>query len=347
MIKVVVVEDSVVQARHISRLIEEGGDAHVAGIAGDVGEAVALIARVRPDVVTMDLEIPGGEHNAPGGIVAISDVMEQRAVPILVLSAYAGSRDSALAIEALAAGAVDVFPKPSVWTAEEAAQLRRRIAVLSRLRMTTRHSPRRGVTPLLAARQAGTTRRIIGLVASTGGPPALRTVIGQLAGVPAPILVVQHIHGDFAASFGEWLQEVTGVPTVMARDGDALRPGTVHLAPAGHHLRLGASWCAEVSPEPADLLTRPSGDQLLLSLARHAGTRGVGCVLTGMGDDGARGLLAMKEAGATTFAQDSQSCVVDGMPKVARELGAAQTVLGIDKLGGAIAAAAGGVRRRP
>ena len=183
---------------------------------------------------------------------------------------------------------------------------------------------------------------MIGLAASTGGPSALRSVLAGLGQVPVPILVVQHIHADFTASFATWLQDVTGLPTALAVDGQEPRAGHVHVAPPDTHLRLGAGWRRRLSPEP-ELLSRPSCDELLQSLADHAGASAVAAVLTGMGDDGARGLLAVRRRGGTTFAQDGQSSVVDGMPRAARELGGAQRTLPVDELGAAIAEAVGKV----
>jgi two-component system chemotaxis response regulator CheB len=180
---------------------------------------------------------------------------------------------------------------------------------------------------------------VIALAASTGGPSALRTVVTHLAGLDATILVVQHIHHDFALSFASWLQDSTGLRVTLPAHGDPAMPGEVHLAPPDVHLRLGRDRRLELHPEPAGLLSRPSCDELLRSVAEHAGALGVGVVLTGMGDDGARGLLSMRERGAATFAQDGESSAVDGMPRAARELGGAQRTLPLDRIGPAVAEA--------
>lgn len=337
-IRVVVVEDSLLQRRRLVRLLEADGTIAVVGEAGSAGEAETVVASAAPDVVTMDLELPGGRDRTPGGIVAIEEIMATEAVPILVLSAHVASRDDTLAIDALAAGAVDCFPKDPTWGPDASAALRRRVLVLSRLQMVTRkRRPARGAEAEPEPR--GNAGVVIALAASTGGPSALRTVLTGLSGVRVPILLVQHIHSDFAGSFATWLQDSTGIPTRLPLHGELAAAGTVYVAPPEVHLRLGAGGALELGKLP-ELLSRPSCDELLRSVAAHAGALGVGAVLTGMGDDGARGLLAMRERGAATFAQDAETSAIDGMPRAARELGAAQRALPLPALGPAIAEAA-------
>jgi two-component system chemotaxis response regulator CheB len=329
----VVVEDSLVQRAALVQAVEGDGTIRVVGEAGSADEAVQVIAEQAPDVVTMDLEMPGGVGDAPGGLVAIERVMSSRAVPILVLSGHIAARGDTLTIDALAAGAVDVFPKHPRWTPDTAAALRRRLTVLSRLQMVTR---RRREPAARVPRGEGLP--VVGLAASTGGPSALRAILPALAGVPAPVLVVQHIHASFAQSFADWLQDATGVPTVLAEHGVRARPGTVYVAPPDVHLRLSAARLLTLDPDPV-LPSRPSGDELLRSVALHAGRWAIGAVLTGMGEDGARGLLEIRRRGGTTFAQDGQSATVDGMPRTARELGAAGATLPLADLGHALAEA--------
>lgn len=332
--RVVVVEDSLVQRAALVRILQVTGDLHVVAEAGTVEEAIEAVRRHRPDVVTMDLEIPGGRPDRPGGLVAIESLIHEDAVPILVLSSHVRSRQDTLAIEALAAGAVDVHPKDPTWPDDAAAALRRRVLVCSRVEMVRRRRPR-PPTEAGGAPSAPAGRPVVGLAASTGGPSALRTVLSGLAGLPAPILLVQHIHADFAASFATWLQDVTGLVTTLARDGEALEHGRVYVAPPETHLRLQSGRRVALDPEP-ELLSRPSCDELLRSLAQHAGGSAIGAVLTGMGDDGARGLLAIRQRGGRTFAQDGETAVVDGMPRAARELGAADRTVPIDGMALAI-----------
>lgn len=341
-IRVVVVEDSAVQRAHLVSLLEAEGRIEVVEQATDVGGAVEAVGRHAPDVVTMDLEIPGGPPERSGGLVALERIMAEHPVPVLALSAHAAPGGT-LAIEALDAGAVDVFPKPGRWTDDDAAALRRRIGVLSRVAVV-RRSPRRASPAVPAVAPVPTTGRgpVVGLVASTGGPSALRDVVRGLRGLPAPILVVQHIHPDFTGSFARWLQDATGVPAQLAERGTRPRAGTVHVAPPGLHLRLGAGGRLDPGAEPR-VRSVPSGDELLRSLAAHAGADAIGVVLTGMGDDGADGLLAIRRRGGATIAQDEATSVVDGMPRVARERGAAEQVLPLGDIAAAVAAQ---VRRR-
>lgn len=335
-VRVVVVEDSLLQRRVLVQLLEEDGTIVVAGEAGTAGEAVEVVARVAPDVVTMDLELPGGQGRRPGGIVAIEEIMRAAARPILVLSAHAATREATLAIEALAAGAVDCFPKDARWGAAAGAALRRRVLVLSRLQMVGRRPRRAAPPPPRPGSAPADSSAVVALAASTGGPSALRAVLTGMGPVGAPILLVQHIHANFAASFAAWLQDATGLPTRLPEHGEAARPDHVYVAPPDVHLRLGPGRVLELHTEP-ELLSRPSCDELLRSVAAHAGAQGVGVVLTGMGDDGARGLRALRDRGGATFAQDAESSAVDGMPRAARELGAAQRTLTLDALGPALA----------
>lgn len=336
-IRVLVVEDSVVQRAQIVTALEGDPGLEVVGIAEDVAGAVSAVQRKRPDIVTMDLELPGGHADGLGGTEAIRQIMEGTPTPILVLSAHAPSRGATAAIEALAAGAIDVLDKEMLVDPRGVDALRRRIRLLASVPMVARRRPGAEAPEVARARRR---RPVIAIGASTGGPGALRTVIGALRGVPAPILVVQHIHANFVGSFAAWLEEVTLVPVVIPEDGDPARPGVVHVAPADTHLRLHGERCLRLDPHPA-AANRPSADELLRSVAEHAGAAGVGVVLTGMGDDGAAGLLALRQAGGRTFAQDGETSTVDGMPRAARERGAVQDVLPIDELGRAVAAVVG------
>ncbi|HET9074169.1 MAG TPA: chemotaxis protein CheB [Solirubrobacteraceae bacterium] len=332
---VLLVEDSPLERRVLAEVLEADGRIRVVATASSAAEALGAAERHRPQVITMDLELLGGGGHVPAGIQAIAEIMRVRAVPILVLSAHVQEREDRLAVEALAAGAADLFAKPGRWSEREADQLRRRVLVLSRVPMTTLHS-----TPAPPPSSRAGTSRVIGIVASTGGPATLRTVISPMVGVPAPILLVQHIHPSFVRSFGQWLEDETGVPVRLAVAGELPEPGTVYLAPPRAHLRLGDDRRVVLDPEPSELLNRPSGDELLSSIARVVGARGIGCVLTGMGSDGADGLAQMRSRGALTFAQDGASAVVDGMPRAARDNGAAQRVLPPEQLGPALVRAA-------
>jgi two-component system chemotaxis response regulator CheB len=339
-VRVVVVEDSLVQRTHLVRTLEAEGDIVVVGEAESAEEAVVLIARARPDVVTLDLEIPGG-----GGQHVIEQVMGHSPTPILVLSASLSSRTSVPAVEALVAGAVDAFPKPSTWRPADESMLRRTVRSL------------RGVTVLRHPRGArkrpstdasrpmtgdSSSRRVVAIAASTGGPPALAEVLAGLSGLRAPVLVVQHIHPDFVDGLVAWMARESGLPVRVAESGAILQRGTVYIAGAGRHLLIGADRQIVLAEEPATL-HRPSADELFRSIAEHIGPDGIGVVLTGMGDDGAKGLLALRRAGGTTIAQDEGSCAVYGMPRAAVRLGAVMEVAALDAVAKEIMRAGSGI----
>lgn len=342
-VRVLVVEDSGVQRAALVRALTAEGDVEVVGEAGDVDTAVAATVGLEPDVVTMDLGLPGARGAGLGGLEAIARIMARRPTPILVLSVHAPDPGQQAAIEALAAGALDALPKPREGDTEAASQLRRRVRVLRRVSTVRRHVPAPAASTASAGARAGertTGSPVIALAASTGGPVALATVVRSLTALDVPVLVVQHLHPRFVGGFAAWLGAETAMPVELATDGGLLRPGVAVIAPPDTHLRLAAGRRMEVGPEPATGV-RPSADELLTSVARHAGPDAIAALLTGMGSDGARGLLAIREAGGRTFAQDGATAVVDGMPRAARELGAVgpDDVLALERLGPAIVAA--------
>jgi two-component system chemotaxis response regulator CheB len=337
-VRVLMAEGSSLERLTLTRVLEADGRIQVVGSVSTLQEAVRAAAQHRPQVITMDLELIGAETRVSVGIRAIAEIMQARAVPILVLSSPTRGHVDRVGVESLAAGAADIFTRPDRWSERDADQLRRRVLVLSRIQMMTRHQ----AVPCPQEASSPSAGAVLGIVASTGGPAALLSVVSRLAGVAAPVLVVQHIHASFAESFAGWLADGTGMPVQLAAEGVSLAPGTVYLAPPHVHLLLGEQRRAVLDPEPADALNRPSGDVLLASIARQAGAAGIGCVLTGMGNDGAEGLALIRAVGGLTFAQDGDSAVVDGMPRAARENGAAQRVLPPEGLGHALAEAVRG-----
>jgi two-component system chemotaxis response regulator CheB len=333
LVRVVVVEDSAVQRAHLVRTLEADGDIDVVGVAEDAREAVALVDRVRPDVVTLDLEIPEG-----GGQHAIEQIMGNTPTPILVLSAFVSGRESARAVDALVAGAVEALPKPQQWTPADEAAVRRTVRSIRgvtvvrhpRGRLTARPRP-----PVSPTSTAGLRPRIVGIAASTGGPPALAEVLAGLDGLRAPVLVVQHLHADFIGGLVTWMGRVSVLPVRLAEHGAPVEPGTVYVGPGDRHLRLDSAGSIELAPEPATI-HRPSADELFRSIAEHAGGHGIGVVLTGMGEDGAAGLRALYEAGGVTLAQDEASSAVFGMPRAAQRAGALTAMLPLDEIAPAI-----------
>ena len=323
-VRVLVVEDSTVQRAHLVRLLEADRDIQVIGEAADAVEAVNLTAALQPDVVTLDLHIPGG-----GGQQAIEQIMGQTPTPILVLSARVTNVAAAPAVEALVAGALDAMPKPTTWTQDDESELRRRVRLLrgvTVLRHRRSRLPARTVSgPASSAADAPASCLVV-IAASTGGPPALAQLLAGLAGVRAPVLVVQHIHGEFVDGLAAWMRRVTPLEVRIATDGETARPGVVYIAPADTHLHVTHGFRLALHADPP-ATHRPSADELFCSAAEHVGRSTIGVVLTGMGDDGVKGLLAIRNRGGLTIAQDEATSAVFGMPRAAQVAGAAVQVL--------------------
>jgi two-component system chemotaxis response regulator CheB len=336
-VRVVVVEDSMVQRMHLVGVLEADGDISVVGQAATAVEGVALVARTRPDVVTLNLRLP--DHS---GNYVIEQVMSRNPTAILVLSATVDGPRSAPAIEALVAGALDALPKPASWTVAGEAELRRSVRKLSKVTVI-RHMRGRVGDPDRAARSSPVTSPVVALAASTGGPAALAEVLAGLGGLAAPVLVVQHIHPEFVAGLVTWMARVSALPVQVARHGQRLVSGHVYIGPGGVHLRLDARCQIALDPAPP-AVHRPSADELFRSVAEHAGPAGVGVVMTGMGSDGASGLLALHSRGGRTIAQDEASCAVFGMPQAACRLGAVSDVVALCDVAAAVVRAVREVR---
>jgi two-component system chemotaxis response regulator CheB len=340
-VRVVVVEDSLVQRAHLVRVLTAEHDGIVVvGEATGASEAVKVVEETRPDVVTLDLEIPDG-----GGGYAIEKIMAHIPTPILVLSASVTGPDSAAAVDALMAGAVDALPKPARWTAADEARIRKAVRSLRGVTVLRHH---RGRSTGPRPRRAGETvprgpdtteaDAVVAVAASTGGPPALAEVLSGLRSVRAPVLVVQHLHPDFVDGLVSWMSRASGLAVEVARHGERLNRSTVYVAPGNVHLRLGPDYRIVLAAEPVKL-HRPSADELFRSVAQHAGPKGIGVLLTGMGDDGADGLLALRRAGGATIAQDEETSAVFGMPNAARRAGAVESMLPLGQVAAAVLSA--------
>ena len=343
MIRVVMVEDSPTQRAVLRKSLEADGDIVVVGEAATAEGALAAVQRGRPDVVTVDLHIPGG------GELAIEQIMEIAPKPILLLSArLAGMRDEAMG--AMGAGAAGVLAKPRHGDVAAEHTLRTRVRALQGVRPRQKATTTGPAAPLLptaaaiTARGARRDRRphapagrapIVAIAASTGGPTAVTTLLRSLAGVAAPVLLVQHIDPQLTSSFADWMDRTTGWDVEVAEPGMPLVPGRVHVGPGGYHVGIDAGRRIVLTAD-GDELHRPSADRLFSSLATYAGSQTVAAVLTGMGNDGARGMLELRDAGGLTYAQDDRSSAVFGMAKAAVENGAVARVLPLDALGPAI-----------
>jgi two-component system chemotaxis response regulator CheB len=316
--RVVICEDSRTYAAALQRVIEHDGELDVVAVSRSAEEALAAIARLSPDLVTMDIELPG-----MSGLAAVERIMSLAPVPILVLSGRLEG-DSQASASALAAGALDAMPKCSVDLIDpggaEACAFRRRLRMLSGTRVI-RHSRGGGQRPVERIGGAPRFARAIGVCSSMGGPHALLELLGSLPGSFAlPILIAQHITVGFAEGLARWLDSSVALPVQIAQAGDRIARG-VWIAPDDAHMLLDEHGRIELRPGTPSDYTVPSGDVLLHSLAATLGRDAVSVVLTGMGRDGAEGTAVVRTAGGFAIAQDEATSAIYGMPRAAAEQG--------------------------
>jgi two-component system, chemotaxis family, protein-glutamate methylesterase/glutaminase len=326
-LRVLVVDDSAVQRQLLARLLTQDDSIELAGSASNGAEAVRAVARLKPDVVTLDDRMP-----VMSGLDAARQIMRETPTPIVMISAATGDDARQLADTALAAGVLAVQGKRALSSAEPGAvqELVRLIKGMAEVRVVRRRrepvvqadTPSAGSPP-----SARTAPEIVAIGASTGGPQALREILSQLPdSFGLPIVVVQHTTVGYSNTLVDWLTGATSLPVHVAADGQALDRGAVYVAPTGLHLVVLGRRLALLNT-PAVSMHCPSATMLFTSVAQTYGARGIGVLLTGMGDDGAAGLLEMRQAGALTIAQDEASSVVFGMPAEAIRTGAAHYVL--------------------
>ncbi len=316
-IKVLVVDDSAIVRKVLSERLDQFSDIKVVGTAPDPFVARDKIVALRPHVLTLDIEMPRMD-----GVTFLQRLMQVYPMPVVVLSSLT-TRGSQTAVDALAAGAVEVVAKPGTsYSIHEACDdLATKIRQAACMRpVRTASSPVRTRQTTVSLSMSETTHKIIAIGASTGGVQALTSVLTAFP-IDAPgTVVVQHMPAHFTCSFAERLNRECAVTVKEAQDGDWVRPGQVLLAPGGKHMTLrrsGANYLVRVQAGQPVCHQMPSVDVLFESVADYAGANAVGAILTGMGADGAEGLLAMRQSGARTVAQDEASCVVFGMPKEA------------------------------
>lgn len=336
MIRVLIVDDSAVVRQILTAELSKQEDIEVVGSAVDPYVARDKIVKLRPDVLTLDVEMPRMD-----GLSFLAKLMKHYPMPVVMVSSLT-PQNSEAALRALELGAVEVIPKPGSQysTPDVSGQLVRAIRAAASARVRQRAvAPQPSAAAVLAPPILQTTYKVLAIGASTGGPQAIETVLrGLPAGMPGTI-IVQHMPASFTATFAERLNQTCCMEVREARDGDSVVPGLVLVAPGNHHLlleRIGATYLVRIKDGPAVHFQRPSVDVFFQSVARSAGRNAIGILLTGMGADGARGLLAMRQTGAHTLAQDEESCVVFGMPKEAIKLGAAAEVVPLSQVGHAI-----------
>jgi two-component system chemotaxis response regulator CheB len=331
-IRVLVVDDSAVMRQLISRELSRDSQIQVVGTAPDPYVARDKVVKLMPDVITLDVEMPRMD-----GITFLRKLMRHRPTPVIVISTLT-ARGTQTALDAMDAGAIDVLAKPdSEHAPQEFGPLLIR-KVKSAAGARARHSAPSGATPIQYSKppvMRGASGIILAIGASTGGVQALTEVLTAFPENAPPTLVVQHMPPHFTASFAQRLDHICRVRVKEARDGDDVRAGEVLLAPGGYHMLLrktAARYSVDVKDGPDVHRQKPSVEVLFNSVARYAGAAAVGAILTGMGADGARGLLEMRKAGARTIAQDEATCIVFGMPMEAIKCGAAEQILPLGQI---------------
>lgn len=347
MLRVLVVEDSPVVRQLLVRILGGDPELQVVGEAGNGVEAIELAKALRPDLITMDIHMP-----LMDGVEATSKIMEEVPTPIVVVTASSDRAATGRAFAALGAGALTVVEKPrgprSPDFAQQAQTLVDTVKLMAEVKVVSRRprpAPRAQTAPW-----GGPPRRIdiVAIAASTGGPAAMATILRTLPpDKSVPILVVQHITPGFEESLVAWLNEVSALHVRLAVHGQRFRAGEVVMAPQGVHLGVDGDGTATLDGGPPIGSHRPSATHLFRSVARAYGPRALGVILTGMGNDGVQGLLALKEAGGRVLAQDEATSVVYGMPREAAALGVADQILPLKDIPGAMAALWGRARTGP
>ena len=339
-IRVLVVDDSAIVRQVLTRELQAYSDIDVVGSAPDPYVGRDKIVELKPDVLLLDVEMPRMD-----GVTFLRKLMRYHPMPVIIVSSLT-AKGSALALDAIDAGALEVMCKPgsAFSVAEMTEQLVQKIravrwAQVKRPGASVAAPPSRPATLAIAQ----TTHKIIAIGASTGGTEAIREVLMRFPANAPGTVIVQHMPAYFTTSFAERLNQLCEIEVREAKDGDSIRPGLALIAPGNFHMllrRSGARYYVEVRDGPTVCLQRPSVEVLFKSVARYAGANAVGAILTGMGSDGAKGLLEMRQAGAWTIAQDEKTSVVYGMPAKTVEFGAAAIQLPLQKIGDALLAAA-------
>lgn len=339
-IRVLLAEDSPTVRQYLTSLIQEMPGFEVVGTAVDGAEVVEMVQQIRPDVVSMDIKMPHMD-----GLEATRQIMAHCPTPVVVVSGML-EKDIALSMNALEAGALAVIPKPPD-RKNPAFNTRRNhlmttlkamaaVSVVSRRERLEKERENQEIEVAAPPRQRRTHPEILVIGASTGGPSALHHLLRDLPDdYPLPIVVAQHMPAEFIGGLARWLRQATALDVRLAENGLTLQPGMVVLAPGDYHIiitRRGTDLVVRLIEDSGAHRYQPSVDVLFNSVAHICGSAAIGLILTGMGDDGAAGLLAMHEAGAYTLAQDEASATVFGMPQAAIKKGAVQTVISLADL---------------
>ncbi|GKW50620.1 protein-glutamate methylesterase/protein-glutamine glutaminase [Halomonas sp. NCCP-2165] len=332
-IKVLCVDDSALIRELLTEIINRQPDMEVVAVAPNPLVARDLIKQHNPDVLTLDVEMPRMD-----GLDFLERLMRLRPMPVLMVSSLTQA-GSEITLRALELGALDFVAKPQMGIRHNMMEYGAEIA--EKLRAAARSRPRQARRDAKAPRPAAlkaplvSSEKLLIIGASTGGTEAIRQVLEPLPANAPAILIAQHMPGGFTRSFAERLDRLCRIRVKEAVDGERILPGHAYIAPGDAHLQLarsGANYVARLDGGPPVNRHRPSVDVLFRSAAQQAGRNAIGALLTGMGKDGAQGLLEMRQAGAVTLAQDEASCVVFGMPREAIAIGGASEVVGLDEM---------------
>ena len=343
MIKVLIVDDSAIVRQILTRELSKFTDIEIVGSAMDPYVARDKIVKLKPDVLTLDLEMPRMD-----GLSFLAKLMKHYPMPVVVLSSLT-PKNSETALKAMDMGAVEVLCKPG--SAHSTQDVSRSLVNAIRQAASARINPKAPKPPATppppvpekdppaALASVRATHRVIAIGASTGGTKAIEMVLREMPPASPGIVIVQHMPEKFTTAFAQRLDDICRIEVREARDNDQVVPGRALVAPGNRHMvlsRSGAQYMVRIKDGPPVHYQRPSVNVLFQSMAKHAGKNGLGVILTGMGGDGATGLLAMRESGAVTLAQDENTCVVYGMPREAVKLGAAEKVLPLPDIAGEI-----------
>lgn len=349
MVRVLVVDDSSVVRELLTFILNSDPDIEVVRAVGDGQAALDVIPSLRPDVITMDIHMPG-----MNGYHTTRTIMETCPTPIVVVSGSSGADDMDKTFRALEAGALVVVGRPPglghPGFLEAAAQLVQTVKSMAEVRVVRRWPRRPGdaTTVPLRADVSAVAHRVVRVViigASTGGPVALQALLNALPrAFPVPILIVQHIAPGFVQGFCEWLSHSTERPVLVAAHGARMLPEHVYVAPDGHHMGVDADHRITISPRQSEGGLCPSVAHLFQSAAAVYGKHAAAVLLTGMGKDGAAELKLLKNAGAATFAQDEETAVIHGMPGEAIRLEAAMYIMPVERIAATLAAMVAGHR---
>ncbi|MDR2338938.1 MAG: chemotaxis response regulator protein-glutamate methylesterase [Deltaproteobacteria bacterium] len=332
MVKVLIVDDSAIVRKIFTEQLGQAKDITVVGNAPDPYVARDLIVKLKPDVITLDIEMPRMD-----GITFLKKIMAHHPMPVIIVSSLT-PKGSAMAMEALECGAVEVMAKPggSFTVGEMGAQLAEKVRAAARARVFRKaEKPETGSYAVAKKSISSTTNKVIAIGSSTGGTEALKDILTRFPPDTPGIVIAQHMPANFTKAFADRINGLCRITVKEGADNDSVLPGVCLIAPGNFHMllrRSGARYYVQVKTGPMVHHQRPAVDPLFKSVAKYAGANAIGVVLTGMGSDGAEGIKIMKEAGARTLAQDEASSVVFGMPKEAIKTGCIDKVVSLKNM---------------